>query len=234
VRSTARSCSTNALSAFSSPPERAIGSEAHDGSTVDAVAAELRHVLLDSERAAWLEVPGQVPSAVLVALYVPAPPVDQRAGELRAVFTRRPDDMRRHAGEISFPGGRREPSDSDLRATALREAEEEIGLPSPDVKLIGALPATSTFATNYAIYPFVGLVEPGREWTISAREVDEVIELSLSELLAGFRRTDVERRGVSFRTDAYVVGEHFIWGATARILGDLLDRLAPWLEPAVA
>jgi 8-oxo-dGTP pyrophosphatase MutT (NUDIX family) len=219
------------LSAFSSPPDGTGGVVAPDGSPPPAIAAQLRGVLLDAATAASLQLPDQVPSAVLVPLYLPAAPAAQGVSELHAVFTRRPHDMRRHAGEISFPGGRRDRADSDLRATALREAEEEIGLPATDVRLIGALQATSTFATNYAIYPFVGLLEPGREWAVSAHEVDEVIELRLVDLLAGYRRTDVERRGVSFRTDAYVVGEHFIWGATARILGDLLDRLAPWLAP---
>lgn len=143
-------------------------------------------------------------------------------GELHAVFTRRRGDLRRHAGEISFPGGRQDPEDPNLVATALREAHEEIGLPPEDVALLGALTPTPTIATNYAIHPYVGLIEPGREWILSPREVDSVLELALRDLRAGFDRRRLVRRGAPFRTDVYVVGEQLIWGATARILGELL------------
>jgi 8-oxo-dGTP pyrophosphatase MutT (NUDIX family) len=146
-------------------------------------------------------------------------------GELHAVFTRRRSDLRRHAGEISFPGGRQDPQDADLVATALREAHEEIGLRPEDVALLGALTPTPTIATNYAIHPYVGLVEPGQEWTLSPREVDSVLELSLGDLRAGFDRRRLVRRGVPFRTEVYLVGAHLIWGATARITGELLRRV---------
>jgi 8-oxo-dGTP pyrophosphatase MutT (NUDIX family) len=162
---------------------------------------------------------------VLVALF--AGPDD-----LHAVFTKRRDDLRRHAGEISFPGGRRDPEDPDLRHTALREAEEEIGLPIDAVTLIGALQPIPTIATNYAVYPFVGLIEPGHRWTASATEVQEVLEFSLGELRAGYGRRRLMRRGIPFRTDTFVAGEHLIWGATARILSDLLERLGPALSVA--
>jgi 8-oxo-dGTP pyrophosphatase MutT (NUDIX family) len=182
-------------------------------------------VLLDADEASHLELAGHVPSAVLVPLYVPPPPAAQALSELHVVFTRRRGDLRRHAGEISFPGGRHDAEDADLSATALREAEEEIGLPRSHVTVLGALQPTSTFATNYAIYPFVGLLAPGRRWRVSPREVDAVLELSVGDLRAGYTRARLERRGVAFRTDAYIVGDHFIWGATARILADLLKRL---------
>ena len=112
-----------------------------------------------------------------------------------------------------------------LIATALREAHEEIGLPAGDVEIVGALQPTPTIATNYAVYPFVGLIDPGREWTLSPREVDAVLEFSIDDLRAGYDRRRMLRRGVPFRTDVYVVGEDLIWGATARILADLLVRL---------
>jgi 8-oxo-dGTP pyrophosphatase MutT (NUDIX family) len=182
------------------------------------VARRLRAVLLDPAAAAALEVHGRIDAAVLVPLYLDD-------GRLHAVFTRRRDDLRRHAGEISFPGGRQDPGEADLRRTALREAEEEIGLPGDAVELIGALQPTPTIATNYAVYPFVGLIEPGRTWTPSATEVDAVLELPLDRLRAGSERRRLRRRGVPFRTDVYVVDEHLIWGATARILADLLRRL---------
>ncbi len=142
-----------------------------------------------------------------------------------AVFTRRRGDLRRHAGEISFPGGRRDPEDADLKDTALREAEEEIGLPRAEVRLLGELPPVSTFATNYVIHPFVGVIPAGLAWRVSEREVDAVLELWLRALRAGRTRTHIERRGISFETDAYIVDEHLIWGAPARIVEHLLERV---------
>ena len=184
----------------------------------DEWAARLKRVLLDPAEAAALDVHGRIDAAVLVPLFV-------ADGELHAVFTRRRDDLRRHAGEISFPGGRQDDDESDLRLTALREAEEEIGLPPDAVELIGALQPTPTIATNYAVYPFVGLIEPGHEWKPSATEVAAVLELSLGDLRNGYERQRMLRRGIPFRTDVYVVGDNLIWGATARMLTDLLERL---------
>jgi 8-oxo-dGTP pyrophosphatase MutT (NUDIX family) len=182
------------------------------------LARTLRSVLLDAGEAAALDVHGRIDAAVLVPLYV-------TDGDLHAVFTRRRADLRRHPGEISFPGGRQDDDETDLRLTALREAQEEIGLPARAVELVGALQPTPTIATNYAVYPFVGLIEPGRAWEPSASEVAEVIELPLRALRDGYERRWLRRRGVPFRTDVYVVGDDLIWGATARMVGDLLERL---------
>ncbi len=182
------------------------------------VAQGLRSVLLDPAEAAALDVHGRIDSAVLVPLYL-------RDDRVHAVFTRRRDDLRRHAGEISFPGGRQDDDDDDLRATALREAEEEIGLAPEAVELVGALQPTPTIATDYAVYPFVGLIEPGHAWRPSAAEVAAVLEFPLARLRAGFGRERLVRRGVPFRTDVYVVDDELIWGATARILADLLERV---------
>ncbi len=190
--------------------------------SAQSVGAELRRVLLEPEQAAALEVHGHTDAAVLVPLYL-------ERGELHAVFTKRREDLRRHAGEISFPGGRVDAEDSDLRHTALREAEEEIGLPPDAVQLLGALQPTPTIATGYSVYPFVGLIEPGRQWELSAREVAAVLELPLRALLEGYARRRLVRRGLPIRTDTYTVGEDLIWGATARMLADLFDRIAPLL-----
>jgi 8-oxo-dGTP pyrophosphatase MutT (NUDIX family) len=187
------------------------------------LAEDLRRVLLTTEAALTLEVRGRTDAAVLVPLYLDR-------GQLHTVFTKRHDDLRRHPGEISFPGGRYDEGERDLRATALREAHEEIGLPEDAVEIVGALQPTPTIATGYAVYPFVGLIEPGRTWTPSAREVTEVLELPLSTLLAGYARRRLVRRGVPIRTDTYLVGDHLIWGATARILADLFDRIGPLLK----
>ncbi len=179
---------------------------------------EFGRVLLNPADAMALEVHGATDAAVLVPVYV-------TGGELHIVFTRRRDDLRRHAGEVSFPGGRYDEGEADLQATALREAHEEIGLPPDAVEILGALQPTPTIATGFAVYPFVGLIEAGRTWELSAREVAEVIELSVSQLRAGYGRRRLLRRGLPIRTDTYTVEGHLIWGATARILSDLLGRL---------
>ena len=165
---------------------------------------------------------GRKESAVLVPLFI-------SGGAIHVVFTERRHDLRRHPGEISFPGGRQNPGE-DLRRTALREAEEEIGLRPASVEVAGALPPTPTVVTSYAIYPFVGVIEPEAQWRPSAGEVAEVLELSLPALRAGYGRERLIRRGLPFRTDVYVLDGALIWGATARILGDLFERLAPFLN----
>jgi 8-oxo-dGTP pyrophosphatase MutT (NUDIX family) len=177
--------------------------------------------LLTPEESATMNAPGGVAAAVLVPLYL-------SHSDLHAVFTKRNADLRRHAGEISFPGGRRD-EDETLRETALREAQEEIGLVREDVEVVGALPPTGTIVTNYVIYPFVGLIEPGSRFRPNPIEVDSVVELSLPALVAGFERKRLIRRGVPIKTDTYTVEGNFIWGATARIVGHLLERLRPLL-----
>ncbi len=162
-----------------------------------------------------------IPAAVLVPLFLTA------EGEPHAVFTRRGTGLRRHAGEISFPGGRRDPGDADLSETALREAEEEIGLPRSEVRLVGELEPTPTWVTNYVIHPYVGLIPAGKIWEVSPNEVDAVLELPLRALRESRTTTRLERRGISFETDAYVLDGHVIWGATARILENLLGSEIP-------
>jgi 8-oxo-dGTP pyrophosphatase MutT (NUDIX family) len=163
---------------------------------------------------------GQIQAAVLVPLFIAGD-----APEPYVVLTKRRADLRRHAGEISFPGGRKDPEDADLSATALREAEEEIGLNASQVQLLGALPTTSTFVTNYVIHPFVATIPAGTAWTLSAKEVDEVLELPLEEVRAAKTVTNIERRGITFQTEAYILNGNVIWGATARILQHLFERL---------
>ncbi|HEX5983525.1 MAG TPA: CoA pyrophosphatase [Solirubrobacterales bacterium] len=143
------------------------------------------------------------------------------------IFTERRADLRRHAGEISFPGGRRDEDDADLEATALREAEEEIGLDPTQVKIGEALPATRTFVTNYLVHPFVGHVPHPRELDLQPNptEVETVLTFSLELLREGYEMRRLIRRGVPIHTPTYEVEGQLIWGATARILGDLLDRL---------
>jgi len=185
-------------------------------------AAELRELLLTPEQAAAMDAPGKTDAAVLV-------PIFHRAGEPVAVFTERRADMRRHAGEISFPGGRQDFPDEDLRTTALREAEEEVGLARDEVELVGALPPVGTFVTGYRVFPFVGLIEPGQTWAPQETEVAQILELSLADLVRGYEHKRLTRRGVPFKTPTYTVDSHLVWGATARIVEHLLRRLDPLL-----
>ena len=186
------------------------------------IAERLGELLLTPEEAARMDAHGTTDAAVLVPLYVDG-------GDLHAVLTKRREDLRRHAGEISFPGGRQDFPDEDLRVTALRESEEEIGLARDDVELVGALPPVGTFVTSFRIHPFVGIIKPGHRWVPQPREVEEVLELSLRALVEGFESKRLLRRGVPIRTPTYTVGRHFVWGATARIVEQLLERLRPLL-----
>ena len=181
---------------------------------------ELRDLLLTPEQAAEMDAPGSKDAAVLVPLY---------GDPLTTILTERRADLRRHAGEISFPGGRQDHPDEDLRSTALREAEEEIGLHPGSVELIGALPPVGTFVTGYRIFPFVGVIERGQTWRPQASEVAQVLEFTLADLLAGHEMQRLLRKGVPIKTPTYTVDAHFVWGATARILQSLFERLAPLL-----
>ena len=169
-----------------------------------------------------MDAPGSKEAAVLVPLYA-------ADGVLHAVFTERRDDLRRHAGEISFPGGRRDEPGEDLRATALREAEEEIGLPPEVVEMVGALPPVGTLVTGFRVHPFVGTIPAGRTWRPQESEVATVLELSLPDLLRGYESKRLLRRGVPIKTPTYTVGDTFVWGATARMVESLLTRLRPVL-----
>jgi 8-oxo-dGTP pyrophosphatase MutT (NUDIX family) len=187
---------------------------------VDWAPDTLRSVLLDPVEAAAMKAPGETDAAVLVPIFgYPEQP--------SLVFTERRSDLRRHGGEISFPGGRQDDPAEDLIATALREAEEEIGLHPGDVEVIGALPPVGTFVTGYKVHPFVGLIPEGLSFRPSPSEVAAILLFRLEDLHAGFAMRRLVRRGIPIRTPTYVIGEHLIWGATARILGELLQRLAP-------
>lgn len=181
---------------------------------------DLRQLLLSPEDAARMDAHGRTDAAVLLPLY-------GWPEEPGLIFTERRADLRRHAGEISFPGGRRDEIDADLQTTALREAQEEIALEPARVELVGALPPTSTFVTNYRVHPFVGRVAQPRELDLKPNpgEVETVLTFSLDLLREGYAMRRLVRRGVPIHTPTYEVEGQLIWGATARILGEFLARL---------
>jgi 8-oxo-dGTP pyrophosphatase MutT (NUDIX family) len=157
-------------------------------------------------------------AGVLVPLVLGEPPT--------AVFTRRTEHLSRHAGEISFPGGLRHDEDDDLRATALRETREELGLDPAAVDVLGVLPSVHTFVSGILIVPFVGvLVERRPAFRPNDAEIAEVLEFALLELDRAESLVELPRDGGVYRGYAYEMPNATIWGATARILHDLLEAM---------
>jgi 8-oxo-dGTP pyrophosphatase MutT (NUDIX family) len=189
-----------------------------------ATPEELRKLLLEPEEAAGMDsTGGTTDAAVLIPLYLDG-------GDLHAVYTKRRDDLSKHAGEISFPGGRPDFPEEDLMVTALREAEEEIGLPREDVEIVGSLPPVGTFVTGYKIHPFVGVIKAGHEWTLQPTEVEVVLDLPLRDVIAGHEMKRLLKKGVPIKTPTYTVDGNLIWGATGRITQLLLKHLEPVLQ----
>ena len=148
-------------------------------------------------------------------------------GSERLLFQVRTQTVRHHKGEISFPGGRHDEDDADLLATALRETEEEIGVDRGEIELLVQLDDTLTVVSNYLIRPYVGALPAGRayEFTHAPREVQELLQVPLPHLLSEEAAAwqVVEEGGEPRPTRAFMYGEHLIWGATARILSQLVD-----------
>ena len=158
-------------------------------------------------------------SAVLAPLFL-------RGGEPWLLFTRRPTTLRRHAGQISFPGGARDAEDSTPLHTALRETSEELGIPPDRVEVLGVLDEIPTI-TSFRVLPFVGVIPEDLPLRPDPEEIAELIEVPVRALLApSLPRVEMwnlmeKEREVYF----YDYGAHVIWGATARILKDLLAVL---------
>ena len=172
--------------------------------------------------------PGRDPAAASVLV-----PLVRRPHGLQVLLTRRTDHLRDHAGQISFPGGRAEPHDADSVATALREAEEEVGLPPAWVEVIGAMPDYTT-VTRFVVTPVVGLIAPDYPLRLDTFEVAEAFEVPLSFLMtpAHHRRHEFEIAGVRrqflsmpWSKPGGPPDEYFIWGATAAMLRNLYHLL---------
>ena len=169
--------------------------------------------------------PGMREARVLRPAAVLIPIVERKAG-LSVLFTRRADHLARHAGQVSFPGGRVGEDDSDALTAALRETEEEVGLPRSFVDVRGELDRYET-GTGFSIQPFVGLVREGFELRIEPSEVAEAFEVPFSFLMDAGNHTQQTShwQGRERRYYAMTYERHYIWGATAGILVNLYDRL---------
>jgi 8-oxo-dGTP pyrophosphatase MutT (NUDIX family) len=159
------------------------------------------------------------PAAVLVAI------VDRP--EPGVILTRRSETLRRHAGQIAFPGGRIDPEDDGPIAAALREAREEIGLPASAVEIIGIADRYRT-VTGYEVTPIVGVVPPDLDFTIHDAEVAAVFEVPLAHLLepANYVEQAVEWQGQERHYFEITWDGHRIWGATAAMIVNLGRRLS--------
>ena len=159
-------------------------------------------------------------AAVLIPLF-------KKNGEYHILFTRRTDKVEHHKGQISFPGGRQDKEDKDLLATALREAREEMGIEEKHVRILGELDDICTVSTDFCVSPFVALLPYPYPYKVNRQEIEEVIEAPLSGLLDSrrFRQELFEKDGQAFPVYFYQHQGHTIWGATAKILKQLLDLL---------
>ena len=158
------------------------------------------------------------PAAVLVGL-------QQQAAGWHVVMTRRAGHLAHHAGQISFPGGKVDATDTSLVATALREAQEEIALTPGSVTILGALDIVAS-PVGFVVQPVVGLIAPESDFVAAPDEVDEVLVLPLADIVdtARHRRESYLREGV--RREVWVIdhADHYLWGLSASILVDLAGR----------
>ncbi len=160
------------------------------------------------------------PSAVLCLLF----PVNE---VLHVLLMKRREDSTAHSGQVSFPGGSYDSTDADLRATALREANEEVGIMSADVDILGALTSLYIPVSNFNVYPYIGYSAQRPEYNLSYNEVSYTIEVPLHELLHAERKTVTEVISPKYpdvrrKVNAYQLPDGtIIWGATAMIISEL-------------
>jgi len=191
----------------------------HDNFDGRAAQAKMRPVSRTETRPA--ELPGQPrQGAVLLLLY-------KMNGQTHLVLTRRRDDLPSHPGQISFPGGRRDPGES-LQQAALRECYEEVGVHPGRVTILGQLTPLYILPSDFQVTPFVGWHEGRPEMVAQPTEVAEIIEVPLEHLLDQKTRDkeDWEWKDGLMEVPFFRVDEHKVWGATAMMLSEFVERLA--------
>lgn len=165
--------------------------------------------------------PDLVSAGVLALLY-------DKEGDICVLLNKRTDRVEHHKGEISFPGGVKDPEDATIMDTALRETDEEMGIHRTDVEILCRLNQVTT-RSMFSITPFVGTIPTAYPFRASNIEVAEILEVPVHVLLDPSNWRETVRNGENGQTIeyAYAYGEHLIWGATARMLTQLLGLIAP-------
>jgi 8-oxo-dGTP pyrophosphatase MutT (NUDIX family) len=175
--------------------------------------------VLEAHEPTHVELPHVRDAAVLIPII--------GADDPTLLFTVRTETLPSHKGQISFPGGSVDTRDTSTAATALREAHEEIGIDSQAVQLLGELDTVPTFVSGYVIHSFVGWLDEPPALELNPAEVASVLEVPITDLVEDIRAAPgFTYRGRSFPTEAWIWQDNVIWGATARILRLLLERLA--------
>jgi len=184
--------------------------------TVDSIRAALSK----TSPASSVNSDGLIEAAVAILVY-------PKQDGLTIILNKRTDRVEHHKGEISFPGGGRDPEDVSILDTALRETQEEMGIDPDDIEIIVQLDQVST-RSGFSITPFVGVIPPDYDFKVSKIEIAEVLEVPIESLIDTENRVEDDRvwgNEVSNKQYSYIYGTHIIWGATARIITQLLDIL---------
>ena len=197
---------------------------------LDLLGNKLKEPLPNKEALAMIfpdikSLPSQLPddaklSAVMLLLY-------QKTEEWHLLAIKRTEDGNAHSGQIGFPGGRYEPNDTDLLATALRETFEELGILQERVKPIGALSPVYISVSNFNVFPFIGFVDSVEQLRISEQEVQAIIQIPLSALLSPNAKVEAEvispiQPNLKRKVNAYQLPDNsIIWGATALMIAEL-------------
>ncbi len=171
-------------------------------------------------------IPGDAKLSAVLALLFP------QNDELYLLLIKRVDDGKAHGGQISFPGGRKDTSDIDLKATALRETYEEVGIPANEVAILGALTPLYIPVSYNQVQPFVGFAETKPEYTLSINEVQYVLEVPLNNFFEPNRKivtqiTPAAFPHITLTAPAYQwEDDHLVWGATAMIISELEELIS--------